>query len=95
VYYLKELSGNPREGTEENDKCFSDNSQCTGRESNRVLPESKSEALMREKIFSVTETVKFPTGVNNAVLRWWSYAVAAEKQVLNCSGYFHSPCSLH
>lgn len=78
--YLKELSGNTPVGTKENHKSFRDNSQYTGRESNREHPESKSEALIREPIFSVTETVKFPTGVNNAVLRRWSDAVAAAKQ---------------
>jgi hypothetical protein len=95
VCYLKKLCGNPPEGTEENHKYFSYNSQYTGRGSNRAHPDSKSEALLCDPISSVTETVKFPTGVNDAKLRWWSYAVAEAKQALNCSGYYRSPCSLH
>jgi hypothetical protein len=94
VSYLKKLSENPREGTEENHKCFTYNSQYTVQESNRAHPDSESEALLRKPICSVTETDKFPTGVYDAVLRW-SYAVAEAKQALNCSGYYRSPCTLH
>lgn len=63
---------------------------------NRIgrIPKTSQKRYYVSQIFSVTETVKFPTGVNDAVLRWWSHAVATTKQVLNCCGYY-SPCSLH